>query len=111
MFGLIAKVTTSSGKRKEMIGFLKDIADNTPGCLSYVIAEDFADENTLWLSEAWESIASYEASLSSSNTERAMANARAIFASFEKIALTNPVCGVFRDSSRSAMSFPEYRTI
>jgi quinol monooxygenase YgiN len=108
MFGLIAKVTTTFGKRKEMIEFLTEIAANMPGCLSFVVAEDCSDENAIWVSEAWESVASYEASLTSPNAERAMVNARAIFASFEKIAVTNPICVT---AQASAIIFPKYSTI
>ena len=37
----------SRGKRKERIGVLKRSAVNKPGCLSDVLANDFADENAV----------------------------------------------------------------
>ena len=40
MYGLIARVTTVSGKREEMLAILKESAENMPGGLSYVVAKD-----------------------------------------------------------------------
>jgi hypothetical protein len=45
MYGLIVKITVVPGKRDEMIGILKESAAAMPGCLSYVVAKDSADEN------------------------------------------------------------------
>ena len=35
-----------------------------PGCLSYIVATDPADANAIWITEAWDSKASHDASLS-----------------------------------------------
>ena len=51
MYGLIVKMTLLPGKRDEMIGVLKESASNIPGCFSYVVAKDAADENVLWVTE------------------------------------------------------------
>src|SRR6185437_12955569 len=64
MWGMIAKVTLLPGKRDEMIGILKESAADLPGCSSYVVAKDAAEENTLWVTEVWDSMASHDASLS-----------------------------------------------
>jgi quinol monooxygenase YgiN len=45
MYGSIAKVTAAPGKRDEFIAILKQSAADIPGCLSYVVASDPADEN------------------------------------------------------------------
>ena len=63
MWGMIAKITLASGKRDEMIEILKESAGGMPGCLSYVVAKDATDENTIWVSEVWDSMASHDASL------------------------------------------------
>ena len=54
MWGMIAKMTVVPGKRHEMIGILKESAADMPGCLSYVVAKDVGDENTVWVTEVWD---------------------------------------------------------
>jgi quinol monooxygenase YgiN len=93
MYGLIAKLTTVAGKRDEMMAILKESAANMPGCLSYIVAKDAADPNVLWVTEAWDSQASHDASLSLPAVKKAIPRAQAIVASFERIAQTNPVWG------------------
>jgi quinol monooxygenase YgiN len=93
MWGLIAKITLVPGRRDEMIGILKDSAADMPGCLSYVVAKDAADENTIWVTEVWDSMASHDASLSLPAVKNAIPRSKAIVSSFEKITVTNPVWG------------------
>jgi hypothetical protein len=47
MHGLIAKLTAVPGKREELIKILKEGTRNMPGCRSYILAKDAADENIL----------------------------------------------------------------
>jgi len=93
MWGLIVKVTLLPGRRDEMIEILKDTAADMPGCLSYVVAKDAADENTLWVTEVWDSMASHEASLSLPVVKNAIPRGKAIVSNFEKVAVTCPVWG------------------
>jgi quinol monooxygenase YgiN len=94
MYGLIVKLTVAPGKRGEMIGVLKESAADMPGCFSYVVAKDAVDENAIWVTEVWDSIASHEASLSLPSVRNAIPRAKGIVSSFEKIAITSPVWGV-----------------
>src|SRR5690242_8534745 len=94
MYGLIAKLTTVAGKRDEMIAILSESAAEMPGCLSYIVAKDVADPNVLWVTEAWDSQANHDASLSMPAVKSAIPRAKAIVANFEKIAVTAPVWGV-----------------
>jgi quinol monooxygenase YgiN len=93
MWGMIAKITLLPGKRDEMIEILKESAAGMPGCLSYVVAKDAVDENTIWVSEVWDSTASHDASLSLPVVKNAIPRSKALVANFEKIAVTNPVWG------------------
>ena len=68
MWGLIAKITILPGKRDEMIAILRESAAEMPGCLSYVVAKDAADEN-------------------------AIPRGKAVVSNFERIAVTSPVWG------------------
>ena len=91
MWGLIAKLTVVRGRRDEMIGILKESAADMPGCLSYVVAKDSADENAIWVTEVWDSMASHDASLSLPAVKNAVPRGKAIVSNFERIAVTSPV--------------------
>lgn len=94
MWGLIAKIILLPGRRDEMIEILKESAADMPGCLSYVVAKDAADENTIWVTEVWDSMASHDASLSLPAVKNAIPRGKAIVSNFERIAVTSPVWGV-----------------
>ncbi len=55
MYGMIGKMTTVTGKRKEVLSLLLQAVKEMPGCLSYVVAADTADENGIWITEVWDS--------------------------------------------------------
>jgi quinol monooxygenase YgiN len=93
MWGMIAKITLLPGRRDEMIDILKESAADLPGCVSYTVAKDAADENTLWVTEVWDSMASHDASLSLPRVKNAIPLGKAIVLNFERIAVTNPVWG------------------
>ena len=93
MWGMIAKITLLPGRRDDMIEILKESAADMPGCFSYVVAKDAADENTIWVTEVWDSMASHDASLSLPAVKNAIPRGKALLANFEKIAVTNPVWG------------------
>jgi quinol monooxygenase YgiN len=76
-----------------MIEILKENAAGMPGCLSYVVAKDASDENTIWVTEVWHSMASHDASLSLPAVKNAIPQGKAIVSNFEKIAVTGPVWG------------------
>ena len=94
MYGLIAKLTTVAGKRDELIGILSGCATCMPGCISYVVAKDSADENTIWVTEVWDKVESHDASLSLPAVKNAIPQAKTIVAGFARVAETNPVWGV-----------------
>jgi quinol monooxygenase YgiN len=73
-----------------MIEILKESAADMPGCLNYVVARDAADENTIWVTELWDS-ANHDASLSLPAVKNSIPQGNALVANFEKIAVTNPV--------------------
>ncbi|HTM90713.1 MAG TPA: putative quinol monooxygenase [Terriglobales bacterium] len=93
MYGLIVKLTAVAGRRDELIALLRESAAEMPGCLMYVVAEDAMDKNVVWVSEAWDNMASHDASLSLPAVKNVIPRAQAIVANFEKIAVTTPVWG------------------
>ncbi|MGD0366692.1 MAG: putative quinol monooxygenase [Acidobacteriaceae bacterium] len=94
MYGLIAKLTLLPGKRDEVIALLTESSANMPGCFSYVIASDAANENVLWVTEVWESKASHDTSLSLRAVQTVIPKVKPLVANFEKIAETDPIAGI-----------------
>jgi quinol monooxygenase YgiN len=94
MYGLIAKLTATPGKRDELIKILQEGTRNMPGCRSYILAKDAADENVIWVTEIWDNAASHDASLSLPAVKDSIAQGKPLIGAFEKVAVTNPVAGV-----------------
>ena len=94
MYGLIAKLTAVLGKRDALIRVLTEGTRSMPGCRSYILAKDAAEENTVWVTEIWDSQASHDASFTLPAVKDSLAQAKPLVASFEKVAVTNPVGGV-----------------
>jgi quinol monooxygenase YgiN len=93
MYGLIGKINTVPGQRDAFAATLLDGTTAMPGCLSYVIAEDPADENGLWITEVWDSQASHKASLSLPAVQAAIAKGRPMIAGFSNRVETVPIGG------------------
>jgi quinol monooxygenase YgiN len=91
MYGLIVKLTVVAGRRDEAIALITESSRAMPGCFSYVVARDAADENVLWVTEVWESEAAHDASLSLRAVQDAIPRIQPLVARFEKIAVTDPV--------------------
>jgi quinol monooxygenase YgiN len=93
MYGLIGKMTAAPSKRDELVSILLEGAAAMPGCLSYIVAKDSSDANAIWITEAWESKASHEASLSLPSVKEAIAKGRPLIAGFSDRVVTTPVGG------------------
>ena len=93
MYGLIGKMTAVEGKRDELITILLAGVGSMPGCLSYIVATDPADANAIWFTEAWDSKASHDASLSLPQVKDAIAKGKPLIAGFGDGVVTTPVGG------------------
>ena len=94
MYGLIGKMTATAGQRDALEAILLANDGGMPGCLSYVIARDTADPDSLWVTEVWDSQASHAASLKLPAVQVAIAKARPIIAGFSNRVVTTPVGGI-----------------
>ena len=94
MYGMIGKMSAAPAQRDALIAILSESTTKMPGCLSYVIAKDAADQDTIWVTEVWDSKASHDASLSLPAVKEAIRNARPLIAGGAKVAETQPVGGV-----------------
>jgi quinol monooxygenase YgiN len=102
MYGTIGKMTTTAGKRAEVLTLLLQAVKEMPGCLSYVVAQDTADENGIWITEVWDSKESHDASLSLPEVKKAIAAARPMIAGFSNQTITTPVGGYGLPSAKTA---------
>jgi quinol monooxygenase YgiN len=93
MYGVIGKITAVAGQRDALAAILLDGSKGMPGCLSYVIARDSADETALWITEVWDSPESHKASLSLPGVRTAIAKGRPLIAGFSNRVETVPLGG------------------
>ena len=93
MYGLIGKMIAAQGRRDALIAILIEGTANMPGCLSYVIAKDASDENAIWITEAWDSKASHEASLSLPAVQDAIRKGKPMITGFGERFVTTPIGG------------------
>jgi len=82
-----------SGKRDALIAILIAGTAEMPGCLSYIVAKDAADEDAIWITEVWDSKASHDASISIPGVKETIAKGRPLIAALGAPAITTPVGG------------------
>ena len=93
MYGLIGRMTAHAGQRDALARLLLDGVAAMPGCLSYVVANDPADPDAIWITEAWESREAHAASLSLPSVRAAIAKGRPLIAGMANVAETVPLGG------------------
>ena len=93
MYGLIGRIRAVVGQRSALADILVSNG-GMPGCLSYVVAEDPADPDVLWVTEVWETKESHRASLQLPAVQAAIAKGRPLIAAFEQHIETRPLGGV-----------------
>ena len=92
MYGLVVKLTSASGRRAELIEVLGgENSHNVSGCLSFIVGEDSANEDVLWVTEVWESEASHKASLKLPTSMPGLPAIETLVARHEIVAVTKPV--------------------
>jgi quinol monooxygenase YgiN len=94
MYGLIGKITATSGTRAELADALLQGTREMPGCLSYIVAGDSTDPDALWVTEVWTDQASHAASLYLPAVQAAIAKGRPLIAGFSDRHETVPIGGV-----------------
>lgn len=62
-----------------------------PGNLAYIIAEDLADPDGIWITEVWRSKEDHAASLSLPSVQQAIAKGRPLIAGFGTRVETRPL--------------------
>jgi len=93
MYGLIGKIRSVPGQRDALSSILVKSTSAMPGCLSYIVALDVADQDALWVTEVWDSAESHRSSLSLPAVQRAIANGKPLIAGFGERYETKPIGG------------------
>jgi quinol monooxygenase YgiN len=93
MHGLIGKMTAVTGQRDALIAILLEGIGNMPGCLSYIVAKDSTDENSIWITEVWDNEASHGASLKLPAVRAAITKGKPLIAGFGERFVTQPIGG------------------
>jgi quinol monooxygenase YgiN len=94
MYGLIGRFKAQPGERDRLASMLLEGTKAMPGCLSYVVAADSKDPDSLWVTEIWESAASHQASLSLPAVRQAISQGRPLIAGVGERFETAPLGGV-----------------
>jgi quinol monooxygenase YgiN len=93
MYGLIGRIQAQPGQRDALAEILVEGVAGMPGCLSYVVAHDSSQADSLWVTEVWEDQASHQASLALPSVQDAIAKGRPLIAGFFDRVETEPVGG------------------
>ena len=94
MYGLIGKFIAQDGKRDDLISALVTASSALPGCLSYIVARDAGDADTVWVTEVWDNPESHAASLKLPAVQQAIQQARPWIRDMARVATTEPVSGL-----------------
>jgi quinol monooxygenase YgiN len=93
MYGLIGKINAKPGQRDALASVLIDGVAGIPGCLSYVVANDPTNADSLWVTEVWESKDAHGASLSLPSVQQAISKGRPMISGFGERFETVPLGG------------------
>jgi quinol monooxygenase YgiN len=91
MYGLIGSFKAVPGERAALVSILLGLEVQMPGCISYVVAEDAGDADTLWITEVWDSELSHQQSLKIPEVREAIQRAMPLIASFGQHTITHPL--------------------
>lgn len=93
MYGLIAKMTAAPGQRDALTAILLDELTGRPGCLSYIVAHDPADDNAVWVTEVWIDEATHRASVRDPAVKAVITRCIDKMATFSDAQVTRPLGG------------------
>lgn len=91
LYGLVGQMRAAPGKRAELVACLLEGSGGMPGNLAYIVAEDLADPDAIWITEVWRSKADHASSLTLPAVRQTIAKARPIIAGFGMQVETRPV--------------------
>ena len=93
MYGLITKIIAKPGQGSVLAPILLQATQAMPGCLSYVVAVDPTNSDTLWITEVWDSAESHKASLNLAGVKAALQAGRPLISGLGERFETHPIGG------------------
>lgn len=90
-YGLIGQILAQPGQRAALVAILSEGTDAMPGNMGYLIGEDSANADAIWIVELWDTKASHAASLGLPAVQAAINKARPLIAGFGTRAEFKPV--------------------
>ena len=90
-YGLIGQMLAKPGQRAALVAILSEGCDAMPGNMGYVIGEDSANPDAIWIVEIWDRKESHAASLQLPAVQAAIKKGRPLIAGFGTRAEFRPV--------------------
>ncbi|HWV59995.1 MAG TPA: putative quinol monooxygenase [Sphingopyxis sp.] len=90
-YGLLGQMMAVPGKRSELVAILTEATGEMPGNIAYLIGEDSANPDAIWIVELWNSKEAHAASLKLPAVQAAIAKGRPLIAGFGTRAEFKPV--------------------
>lgn len=90
-YGLIGQIIARPGQRAALAAILTEGTEKMPGNFAYLVGEDAADPDALWVVELWADKEAHAASLALPQVKAAIARGRPLIAEFGPRAEFKPV--------------------
>lgn len=90
-FGLIGQMMAQPGQRAALAAILSEGTGSMPGNIAYLVGEDSANPDAIWIVELWDSKESHAASLQLPVVQEAIRKGRPLIAGFGTRAEFKPV--------------------
>ncbi len=90
-YGLLGQMMAQPGKRAELVAILSEGTGEMPGNIAYLIGEDSANADAIWIVELWDSKEAHVASLQLPAVQDAIKKGRPLIAGFGTRAEFKPV--------------------
>lgn len=94
MYGIIGQLNATPGNGQALAAIFKEDLVPMNGCVSYVVATDPKEPDTLWITEVWASKEDHAASLQLPAVQEMIGRARPLIAGFGQRVETEPVIGL-----------------
>src|SRR3546814_16607983 len=83
-YGLSGQMMTQPGQRTALVAILSEGTSTMPGNIAYLIGEDSANPDAIWIVELWDSKEAHAASLKLPAVQAAIAKGRPLIRSEER---------------------------
>ncbi|UKK83662.1 antibiotic biosynthesis monooxygenase [Sphingopyxis sp. BSN-002] len=90
-YGLIGQMMAQPGQRAALTAILSEGTGSMPGNIAYLVGEDSANPDAIWIVELWDSRESHAASLQLPVVQEAIRKGRPLIAGFGTRAEFKPV--------------------